>query len=77
MKFTKNVVFLGYQANALSDGTAYFTLNFFSKEDGPISVNVMGTHPIMNTIPNCDFGDVLEVTFILKPKDKLYKLGIA
>ena len=77
MKFKKKVLFLGIVQNVLKDGTVYYTLQFFDQDSGPVSVNVMSNHPCVPAMEQAKFGDQMDITFVLRPKDKLYKLGIA
>lgn len=80
MKFDKQVLFLGATANSFSDGGAFYTVQMFDQSaNGPVSVNIMqssANQEMLDAILALKFGDPLIVTFILRPKDRLYKLGI-
>lgn len=77
MKFKKKVRFLGMQAHVLKDGSQYFSISLFDTDSGSVDVNVQSSHPCVSTMSQAKFGDELDVTFVLREKDKLYKLGIA
>lgn len=80
MTFDKQVLFLGLVSNQLRDGGVYYTIQLFDQASGPVSVNVMDNQDnaeLLDALQKSQFGTPLTVTFILRPKDKLYKLGIS
>lgn len=77
MKFKKKVLFLSCISHPLQDGSSYYSLSFFSHDDGPIEVTVGERHPCVAAMSQAKFGDQMDVTFELRPKDKLYKLTLA
>lgn len=78
MEFQKNVLFLGMQPNTLSDGKTYYTVSLFVPDiQQTVQVNVMETaKSLLDTLMACQFGDPLNATFALRPKDKLYRLAL-
>lgn len=78
MKFEKQVVFLGMVPNSLRDGGTYYTISLFDQQAGPVQVNVMeSNHEVIFPLFDCKFGQELDVVFVLRPKDKLYRLTLA
>lgn len=80
MKFDKQVIFLGMVAHSLNDGGTYYTVSLFDQEAGPIQVNVMDTESnriMTSDLLSCTFGVPLDVTFVLRPKERLYRLTLA
>lgn len=77
MKFEKNVMFLGQQANRLSDGSIYHTFQFYDQDSGPVNVNVGGANKdVLAQLDGLKFGTPLTVCFALKPKDKAWRITI-
>lgn len=78
MEFQKNVLFLGMQPNSLSDGKTYYTVSLFVPDiQATVQVNVMETARVLvESLSLCQFGDSLNATFALRPKDKLYRLAL-
>ena len=78
MEFQKDVLFLGMQANSLSDGKTYYTVSFFVQDiQSTVQVNVMeSSKALIDNLLSCQFGDPLTATFVLRPKDKLYRLAL-
>lgn len=75
MTFEKSVLFLGMQALKLSDGTLFHQVQFYDRDGGPVSVNVMGNQSdMLDTLKDLDFGSPVTATFVLRPKDKCYRL---
>lgn len=80
MEFEKNVLFLGIMSNKLSDGGIYHTVQMFDQSFGPVTVNVMGNAvnaDLIGVLNSLKFGDTIAATFVLRPKDKLFKLGLS
>lgn len=77
MKFEKNVLFLGMTENRLRDGTKYFSISLYEPDSGPVTVNVMQGHNMLSRLAGCQFGERLDVVFVLRPKDRLYRLTLA
>lgn len=78
MQFEKEVVYLGMTANKLSDGTPYYSVNFYSVKDNlPVTVNIMGSaRDILDHLASAKFGTAMVATFALRPREKLYKLAL-
>jgi len=78
MEFKKEVLFLGMQPNTLSDGKTYYTVSLFVPDiQATVQVNVMETaKALIEALMACQFGDPLNATFALRPKDKLYRLAL-
>lgn len=79
MKFEKEVLFLGISANELKDGGVYYTVQLFEGAD-PVTVNVGNgerSAEMVQTLLSLEFGDKLRATFVLRPADKLFKLGLS
>lgn len=78
MEFKKDVLFLGMQPNTLSDGKTYYTVSLFVPDiQATVQVNVMETSKaLVEALMACQFGDPLNATFALRPKDKLYRLAL-
>lgn len=79
MKFSKEVKFLSMTSNVLSDGGVYYTISLFNDEVGAFAVNVMDNRnngDMLSLLSGCTFGTDLEVVFMLRPKDKLYRLAL-
>lgn len=80
MKFDVNAVFLGMKPNTLSDGTIYFTCNFFNTEtQTPLSLNCGEKSPVAVKLNEMDFGNPCIVSIELiqsKEKASLYKLAL-
>lgn len=78
MQFEKQVIFLGMVSNTLRDGGTYFTISLFDQQAGPVQVNVMESNrEVILPLLDCKFGSALDVVFVLRPKDKLYRLTLA
>lgn len=79
MKFEKDVLFLGMQSNGFSDGGRYFSVQFYNESSGPVLVNVMDNSQnaaIIDVLLEKKFGAPVKAGFVLKPKDKLYRLAL-
>lgn len=77
MNFTKKCMYLGMTENELKDGGRYYGISLFEPESGPVTVNVMQGHKMLDTFAGMKFGEPINVNFVLRPKDKLYRLSIA
>ena len=78
MKFEKHVVFLGMVPNYLRDGGIYYTISLFDQDTGPVQVNVTESHSeVIQPLQHCTFGVPIDVTFELRPKERLYRLTLA
>lgn len=78
MQFKKDVMYLGMQNKQLQDGTPFYTVSMFlAEEQTPVEVNVMGTATdLLSHLAMLKFGDKVKATFVLRPKDKLYRLAL-
>lgn len=77
MQFEKQVIFLGMVPNSLRDGGTYYTITLFDQKAGPVQVNVKeSNHEVVLPLLDCSFGVPLDVVFVLRPKDKLYRLTL-
>lgn len=78
MKFQKDVMFLGMQNMQLKDGAQLYKVSLFlAEEQMTIEVNVMGTAlELLSNLAMLKFGEQVKATFILRQKDKLYRLGL-
>ncbi|MCI9403768.1 MAG: hypothetical protein HFF04_08885 [Oscillospiraceae bacterium] len=79
MNFGKKLHYLGVQQNIIStDNSVYYAVSFFDPMGNvPVSVNVMGTNTeIVSALSGLQMGDLVDVQFVLRPKDKLYRLGL-
>lgn len=78
MKFEKQVMFLGMEGKALPDNRNYFTVSLFSPSDNtPIQVNVMdSSKAILDRLAATKCGQMINVQFMLRQQDKLYKLSL-
>ena len=79
MNFGKKLHYLGVQQNTIStDNSVYYAVSFFDPmANVPVSVNVMGTNTgIVSVLSGLQMGDLVDVQFVLRPKDKLYRLGL-
>lgn len=78
MKFEKHVVFLRMVPNCLRDGSIYYTISLFDQDSGPVQVNVTESHnEVIEPLLHCTFGVPIDVTFELRPKDRLFRLTLA
>lgn len=79
MNFEKKLQYLGAQQNVISqDNSVYYTVSFFDPmASAPLSVNVMGNNTdIVHALASLDFGALVNVQFVLRPKDRLYRLSL-
>lgn len=77
MKFEKNVMYLGKQVNTISDGSIYYTFQFYEPDSGPVDVNVGDAKKdILAQLDGLKFGTSLVLCFALKPKDKAWRITI-
>lgn len=80
MKFEVNAVFLGLKPNTLSDGSIYFTCNFFNTETSTsLALNCGEKSPVAAMLMGMDFGTPCVVSIELiqsKEKASLYKLAL-
>lgn len=79
MNFGKKLHYLGVQQNIIStDNTVYYAVSFFDPVGNvPIQVNVMGHNTdVVSALSGLQMGDLVDVQFVLRPKDKLYRLGL-
>lgn len=79
MNFGKKLHYLGVQQNIIStDNSVYYAVSFFDPMGNvPVLVNVMGTNTeIVSALSGLQMGDLVDVQFVLRPKDKLYRLGL-
>lgn len=77
MKFSLDVQYLGMQCNTLQDGSSYYSVSFYSQDDGPLTLNVGEKNTVLlNKLGLTKFGTLLTVTVGLFPRDKLYRLGL-
>lgn len=78
MRFQKDVLFLGMQENTLKDGSKFYKVSFFlAEEQVTVDVNVMGSSAdLVALLRNLKFGTPRKATFVLRPFDKVYKLGL-
>lgn len=80
MKFEIKAVYLGMKPNTLSDGSIYFTCNFFNTEtQTPLSLNCGEKSPVVAKLNEMDFGTPCIVSIALiqsKEKSSLYKLSL-
>lgn len=79
MNFGKKLHYLGVQQNIIStDNSVYYTVSFFDPIGNvPVLVNVMGTNSeIVSALSGLQMGDLVDVQFVLRPKDKFYRLGL-
>lgn len=75
----KRLHYLGVQQNTIStDNSVFYAVSFFDPMDNtPTVVNVMGNNTdIVSALSGLQMGDLVDVQFVLRPKDKLYKLGL-
>lgn len=71
--------YLGVQENIIStDNSIYYAVSFFDPVcNVPIQVNVMGHNTdVVSALSGLQMGDLVDVQFVLRPKDKLYRLGL-
>lgn len=79
MNFSKKLQYLGAQQNTIStDNSVYYVVSFFDPDTAaPVQVNVMGNNSeLISVLSALDFGALVDVQFVLRPKDKLYRLGL-
>ena len=79
MNFGKKLHYLGVQQNTIStDNSVYYAVSFFDPVcNVPIQVNVMGHNTdVVSALSGLQMGDLVDVQFVLRPKDKLYRLGL-
>lgn len=79
MHFSKKLQYLGAQQNTIStDNSVYYAVSFFDPNTAaPVQVNVMGNNSdVISVLSALDFGVLVDVQFVLRPKDKLYRLGL-
>lgn len=80
MKFEIKALFLGMKPNTLSDGSIYFTANFFNTDTtSPLSLNCGEKSPVAVKLNDMDFGTPCIITIELiqsKEKASLYKLAL-
>lgn len=83
MNFNKKMHYLGVQQDSFTDQQTkqqviYYLVSFFDPMGNvPVSVNVMGTNTeIVSALSGLQMGDLVDVQFVLRPKDKLYRLGL-
>ena len=69
MNFGKKLHYLGVQQNIIStDNSVYYAVSCFDP---------MGTNTeIVSALSGLQMGDLVDVQFVLRPKDKLYRLGL-
>lgn len=80
MRFEKEVKYIGMVQHVLSDGGVYWTVSMFCQEVGAVAVNVMdngNNRDMLAKLHQCEFGAALTACFMLRPKDKLYRLALA
>lgn len=76
MRFTKDVVFLGYREMQLKDGTILYSVSMFV-DDSTLEVNVVGTNlDVVSAVRSLSFADKCCATFMLRKTDKLYRLSL-
>lgn len=79
MNFGKKLHYLGVQRNTIStDNSVYYAVSFFDPVGNvPIQVNVMGNNTdVVSALSGLQMGDLVDVQLVLRPKDKLYRLGL-
>lgn len=79
MNFDKKLHYLGVQQNTIStDNSVYYAVSFFDPMGNcPVTVNVMGNNTeVLSVLSGLQLGDLVKVQFVLRPKDKLYRLGL-
>ena len=76
MDFKKDVLFLGDSVMTFKDGKVMHQVEFFVPGSGSVKINLFDDDKCMAIIKGLVFGDKLECTFVLRPYDKAYKLGL-
>lgn len=79
MNFEKKLQYLGAQQNVISsDNSVFYKVSFFDPVAAcPTTVNVMGNNTdVVSQLQSLEFGALVQVSFVLRPKDNLYRLGL-
>lgn len=84
MEFEKDVTFLGctqsqFTARDTGEVMDMYSIQLYDSASAGVTVNVirnLDNAAMLATLTDLSFGTLVHVTFVLRPREKLYRLGI-